>query len=110
MASFGGVSFGERGANAQTFPRFKRAAEFSVTHIPGGNVTVIQSAGRSADTLSLRVRLTETQYTAMLAKVDTIGTLVYGGGTRSAYLASMDSEEVSAGKDTVFATLELVGR
>jgi hypothetical protein len=110
MASFGGTAFGERGNNAATFPRWKRAAVFSVTQIPGGNTTILQSGGRTADTLSLRVRCTEAQLTALYAKVDTTATLVIAAGTRSAYLAAIEVEEVLAGRDVFFATLELVGR
>lgn len=109
-SSFGGSEFGERGSGT-TFPRFERSAVFSVTQIPGGTTTILQSAGRTADTLNLRARVTEDELNALLGKVDTQASLVYSGGTRTAYLAKISGvEEVLAGRDVFFATLEFVGR
>lgn len=109
MAAFGGSTFGERGTGT-AFKRFKRSAVFSVTQIPGGNTTILQSAGRTADTLTLVARCTESELNALLGKVGTQASLVYSGGTRTAYLASIDPEEILADRDVFFAPLELIGR
>jgi predicted DNA-binding helix-hairpin-helix protein len=115
MGTLGGVSFGERGRGGQRFQRFGRRANFSVTEIPGGSTTIIQSAGRAADRLNLAIKVPdEGTLNALKAKVDTVTTLIYSGGTRSVYVAAIpeDSiEEVVSPTQTVFfATLELIGR
>jgi hypothetical protein len=110
MASFGGATFKERGQNAQTFPTWSRKADSAATHVPGGNVTVIETSGLAADRLSLGIRCSGAELTALYAKVDTIGTLIFSGGTRSAYLDEIDgpAEVLASGK--YFATLKLIGR
>lgn len=108
-SSFGGAAFGERGSGT-TYKRFKREAVCSTTNIPGGTTTILQSAGRAADTLTIIARCTEDELNALLAKVDTVATLIYSGGTRSAYLKSIDPEEILADRDVFFAPLEFIGR
>lgn len=108
MASFGGTSFGER-LQGVTFPAFPRKADFSLTRIPGGNVTIIQDSGRLADELTMEGYCTAAQEAALLAKVGTVASLVYSAGTRSAYLAELVPGEVMDSTN-YFITLKFVGR
>lgn len=104
MSTFKGIEFGERGQNAQTFPRHTRKAVSSTTHtIDGSNV--VQHSGRAADTLALPVRCTEDQLDDLYGAVASSGSLVYSGGTRTAFLEEVEPQEVSAGKDVFFVTL-----
>ena len=107
--SFAGATFFERGT-PPFFPRFSRKADSSVTHIPGGNVNVTQTSGLLADRLSLVIRCTAAELTALEGKVDTTGSLIYSGGTRSAYLDEVDSPQEIAASGRFFATLKLIGR
>lgn len=107
-ASFGGSTFGERHQGG-VFPRFGREAEYTLVHIPGGSTTIIQSAGRTADKLTIEAKCTSGELTALLAKVDTVASLVYSGGTRSAYLAKLTPAEFGT-SGTFFVTLEFIGR
>ncbi len=110
MASFGAISFGE-GQGGRTYPVWGRAAEYSLTHIPGGSTTILQTSGRQADTLNLPIQCTAAQLASLYSAVDTVATLTYSYGSRSAYLAEVSNvEEQLAGKDLYFATLKLVGR
>lgn len=105
MASFKGITFGERGNNAQTFPRHRRSAVASVLHtLDGGNR--VQHSGRSADTLSLPIRCTEPQLDSLYSAVATSGSLSYSGGSRMAFLQAVDPQEVLADRDVFFVTLE----
>lgn len=104
MSSFRGTEFSERGQNAATFPRHRRRAVSSVVHtIDGSNE--VQHSGRTADVLSLPVRCTEAQLTSLYGFVASSGSLVYSGGTRTAFLEEVEPQEVSAGRDVFFVTL-----
>jgi hypothetical protein len=110
VASFGGATFKIRGTGT-SFPRWKRKADSSVTHIPGGNISIIQTSGLTADTLSLVIRCTEAELTALYGKVNTVATLDLGWGSRSAYLDEIGNvDEQLAEQDTFFASLAFVGR
>jgi hypothetical protein len=109
MASFDGATFKERGS-PQMFPTWSRKADSSVTHIPGGNVNVIEDSGLTADRLSLGIRCTGAELAALYGKVGKVGTLVIASGSRSAYLDELDgpAEVLASGK--YFATLKFIGR
>jgi hypothetical protein len=109
MASWKGISFGERGDSAQTFPAWRRKAESTVTHIPAGG-NVIQTSGVSADTLSLKIRCSAAQLASLYGAVGSAGTLDYSYGSRSAFLDEIsDAQEVLvSGK--YFATLNFIGQ
>lgn len=110
MASFAGISFHERGDGAQTFPAWSRSAESTVVHIPGGDVNVIQTSGRGADRLSLKIRCTAAQLTSLYSAVGSRGALVYSLGSRSAFLDGISdvAEVLVSGK--YFATLSFIGQ
>jgi len=109
-ATFGSLTFKERGESAQSFPLFGRKAENSVTHIDGGNRNVIQSSGLQADRLSLNIRCTLSELQALLGAVDTTKTLTWSGGTRSAYLEEIESPKEIYASTKYFATLKFIGR
>lgn len=110
MASFKGNSFSERGQGAQMFDAWSREADISEIHIPGGNTTVIQSAGLSADKLALRIRCTREQMDALRNVVGTSGALVYSYGTRTAFLRSITDPQEILDSGLYFATLNLIGQ
>jgi len=108
--TFGSLTFHERGESAQSFPLFGRKAENSVTHIDGGNRNIIQSSGLQADRLSLNIRCTLTELQDLIGAIDTVKTLVWSGGTRSAYLEEVESPKEIFASTKYFATLKLIGR
>jgi hypothetical protein len=110
MASFGSISFSERGQNGQFFPAWSRASKHTVTEIPGGNVSIIQTAGLSADRLQLTIRCTGSQLASLYGAVGAIATLTYSYGSRSAFLAQVDGPAEILATSKYFATLHFVGR
>ena len=54
------------------------------------------------------MRCTESQLNTLYSDVATSGTLVYSGGSRSAFLDEVDPQEVSAGKDVFFVTATFI--
>ncbi len=115
MGTLGGVTFSERGQGGQRFQRFGRSAVASITQIPGGTTTIVQSAGRTADEISLIVRVDdEDTLNDLISKVDSVVTLEYSGGTRSVFVKAIPSgsiAEIASPSRTVFeCTLELIGR
>lgn len=108
MASFAGVDFNERGQGAKLFPTWGRKADSAITHIPGGNKTIIDSSGLLADRLQLAIRCTESQLNSLYSKVDTVGSLVYARGTFQAYLDEISDpvEILASGK--FFTTLHFI--
>jgi hypothetical protein len=108
--SFRSNSFEERGQGGQTFDVWGRSADVSVTHIPGGNTTVIQSAGLNADRLNLRIKCTKAQLDALRNVVGTSGSLVIAYGTRNAFLEAIaDVQEIYVHEE-YFATLAFIGQ
>jgi hypothetical protein len=84
-SSFAGVSFLELfddgfGVEPDT------AEDVTLTRIPGGNTTVIQSSGRIAKTLDLPIGAEGSEITSLRGKVGTSGSLVYHAGTVTARL------------------------
>lgn len=110
MASFAGVTIKIRGSGT-TFPRWRRKADSTVTHIPGGNTSVYQTSGNSADTLTLPLKLTEAQLTSLYGKVGASGTLDLDWGSRTAILDEISNvDEILADRDVFLATCTFIGR
>lgn len=108
MGSFNGVSFGERGNNAQTFPVWAKAMLLAVKPRPN-NPPAVNEIGLDVQRLALVVRVTNAQLTDLYGQVHESGTLVFGYETCSAWLDSIDPpEEISVGRDIYFATLNLI--
>jgi hypothetical protein len=77
MASFGSISFGVLIGT----PGGDDDTDVSGIHIPGGNVTYYDNGGRITGSLSLTLRLTNTDYASLRVLVSTEATLTYPGGT-----------------------------
>jgi hypothetical protein len=110
MASFKGNEFSERGQGGQMYDAWSREADIAEIHIPGGNTTVIQSAGLSADKLALRIRCTQAQLDALRNVVGTSGSLVYSYGTRTAFLRNISDVQEILASGKYYATLNLIGQ
>lgn len=106
-ATFGGVTFGERGGGGgQSFPRHGAQAQTSVRHVPGGARDVIQSGGRQKVQLAMAIRCTASQLASLRGKVGTSSTLAYSGGNVTAYLESItDATEPTPQFDYILCTL-----
>lgn len=92
--TFKGQSIGkERGASGTNgFPRPRRKAASSDLHtLDGGNR--VQHSGRAADRLVLRLRCDETELGRINSGCATSGSLVYSGGTRTAFLDEVGEPE-----------------
>lgn len=83
--SFGGTDFWEQtsGGFAAEHTEEEDAA---ITHIPGGDKVVVQSAGRAARLLDLPVVVAGAELDDLRDSRGDSGSLVYSGGTRTARL------------------------
>lgn len=105
-ASFGGVTFLERGSNS--YPGWESSVDITEIQIPGGS-PVLMTGGFKARKIALNIRCTAAQYTALLALVGTSGTLTIAYGSATAILQSVSSPvEVTKTAGLWFATLNLL--
>jgi hypothetical protein len=85
-----GKERGKSGGNG--FARPRRKAASSVLHtLDGGNR--VQHSGKTADTLTLTLRCSETELDRINSGCASSGTLVYSGGTRTAFLDDVGEPE-----------------
>jgi hypothetical protein len=105
--SFGGIGFMELFPN-QIAVEPDTAAEFTATHISGGNTTFIQTAGLIAQTLDLAIGADAAELSALRGKVLTHATLVYHAGSVSARLMRVKSVHYNNIPDAYDAVLELI--
>jgi len=110
-ASFDGVSFGERGNGATSFPVWSVEGTVIVKKIPGGDKNVIQVIGNKLPRLAFIAKCTAAQLASLRTKAEalTTGTLDFSFETCTATLVSVtDAQEVGAGHDVYFATLNFI--
>ena len=107
MPSFRNVNFGERGQDGRHFPRQHRKAVSNVVHTLDGSNRV-QYSGKTSDTMSLVVKVTEADLNTLYSYVATSGTLIWSGGTVTAFLDEVDSRQPLGVFDVFFATLTFV--
>jgi hypothetical protein len=107
--SFGGTGFleifdGQLGVEPDT------GVEYSVTHIPGGSTTIVQSSGQSADTMDLPIAVEAAELSALRTKARsaTRATLVWHGGSQQARLMKVKQVRKASVADAYKATLELI--
>lgn len=107
--SFDSVSFMEQFAG-QLAGEPDSGVESSITHIPGGNVNVIQTSGQGPRKLDLPIAVAGANLTLLRSKATsaTRGSLIYHAGTTNARLLSVKAVRAHAVDDAYFATLELV--
>lgn len=108
-ASFGGDVFFEAGSGGYAVPRFDKKHLTAVKIIPNGS-PVVQSIGADIQRLAMPIRCTASQLSALYGDVDgSAHTLVWSGGSTSAYLESVGTPtEVKPGEDVFFATLNFI--
>lgn len=108
-ASFGGTSFWEQYEGGLAVEA-DTGVEYSVTHIPGGSTTVVQSSGQAADTLDLPIGVMAAELTTLRTKARsaTRASLVWHKGTENARLMKVKNVRKAAGFDAYHATLEFV--
>lgn len=91
MATFGGLTF----VLIATKPGFSQQGTVSVRHIPGGNTSYVDVAGRELPSMSGRVHLTTlADFTTLRGLVGTSGTLVYSEGSFAAVLIGVSRDRV----------------
>ncbi len=105
--SFDGTGFMELFPN-QIAVEPDTAGEASITHIPGGSTTVIQTAGLIAQTLDLAVGMDGAQLTALRGKVLNRATLIYHAGSVNARLMKVKSVHFNNIHGAYDAVLELI--
>lgn len=106
-SSFGGTGFLELYEGLAAVEP-DTAAEFSATHIPGGNTTVIQTAGLIAQQLDLSIGADAAELTALRGKVLTRAALVYHAGSVSARLMKVKNVRSVYSSGSYAAVLELI--
>ena len=89
MASFASATFDELG-NDSTYNIWSKAGIAVVKKIPGGDDSVIQKIGIDLPRLSMPVKGTAAQITALYDKVGDSGSLVFSYETCTARLESME--------------------
>lgn len=82
--------------------------DISITKIPGGNVSVIQSSGQVSRTLDLAVAAEPADMASLQTKVGTSGSLVYRKGTQTARLVGVTNTRYNAIWQCYTATLKLI--
>jgi len=109
MSTFGAATFGEFLSGGSDVPQWTREAEVEVVHIPGGNTSVIQTAGRMADKVTIKAKVTKANYTTLLGLVGTKATLDFSYGSRSAVLLSIGDAVEKLSYDVYIISLNFVG-
>lgn len=105
--SFGGTSFVELYEGLAAVEP-DTGGESSVTHIPGGNTTVIQTAGLVAKTLDLSIGANTAELRALEGKVLSRATLVYHAGSVNARLMKVKNLRYVYSSGSYAAVLELI--
>jgi hypothetical protein len=109
MATFAGITFGERGRGGGSFfPVHGAKSRIAILHAPGGDYVYVQSMGYDAAPLDVPAKVTAAQLASLRGKVGTSDSLVYAGGTITATLESIDAQEVKRPNDVYFATLKFI--
>lgn len=109
MSTFDGKAFSERGDNGLNIPGWDAPYLFALKHIPGSDDNVIQRIGADVQRLAMPVKVTASQLAALQAARGDNGSLVWSGGTDSAFLSSVGTPtEVRPGKDVYFVTLNFI--
>jgi hypothetical protein len=90
MATFRGISFIEED-DGPAVPG--REEDVTPTHIPGGNVTVIQSSGNLIQTFECKAVVSRSALNSMVGFVGSSGSLVTYHATRSARLSKVAPAE-----------------
>lgn len=111
MASFtasGTVTFSERGSGrGQGFPVWAADMPINQVAIPRG-APVLQSGGRSAQTLDLPFQCSISNYISLLGKCGKQGALVIALGTFTAVLQSLSGIEINANSGIVQGTAKFL--
>lgn len=105
--SFGGTGFmeifdGLAGVEPDT------AGDVSITHIPGGNTTVIQTSGLIAQQIDLPIGVDAAELSALRGKVLSRATLVYHAGSGNARLLKVKNVRFVRTSGAYAAVLELL--
>ena len=109
MASYNGHNLLERGDAGYSIPGWDRGFVLAEKLIPNGD-PVIQAIGAKAPRLSMPIRCTAAELSALRGDCDgSAHTLVWSGGSDSAILESVGTPlEVRPGVDLYFTTLNLI--
>jgi hypothetical protein len=111
MATFGGITFLERGTGNGTFlPTYGQKARVVILPIPGGDRVYVQILGYEETPIDIPARVTAAQLASLRSAVGTQASLAnFVGGTKNAILREVaDVQEVTKGSDTYFCTLKVV--
>src|SRR5262245_29809163 len=106
----GATTLGERGRGPTgPYPVWSVTGTVVVTKIPGGSKNVVQVLGMKLPRLALTVKCTAAQLATLRGKIGETGTLVFSFETTTATLESVsDAQEIGAGHNIYFATLNLI--
>lgn len=111
MASFGGISWEERGrgGGGTFFPVHGAKVRYATTPIPGGAKIILHILGKDAASVDVPARCTAAQLSSLRGLAGTSGTLDYAGGVGTATLVSVDSPvEAKRGQDVYLVTLRFL--
>jgi hypothetical protein len=94
--TFKSIGFMELYADGVTGAQPDTEEEVTLQHIPGGDRTVLQSAGRLMGSLTVPVGVQGAQLASLRAAVGSSGSLVWSGGTRTARLSKVSGVQKGA--------------
>lgn len=104
-ASFKGTGFRELYSGGLSPAGLDTEEQIAVVKIPGGNTSVLQSAGRTMAPVTLPIACTGAALASLRGAVGSNGSLQYHGGTVSARLAKVGEARKVAQYDLYQASL-----
>lgn len=104
-ASFKGTGFRELYSGGLSPAGQDTEEQVTVIKIPGGNASVLQSAGRTMNPVTIPIACTSAALASLRGAVGSNGSLVYHGGTVTARLTKVGEARKAAQYDVYQASL-----
>jgi hypothetical protein len=98
-ASFKGIGFRELYSGGLSPAGQDTEEQITVIKIPGGNTSVLQSAGRTMNPVTIPIACTSAALASLRGAVGSNGSLVYHGGTVTARLTKVGEPRKAAMED-----------
>lgn len=105
MASFAGISWGERGDDGELYPAVSAKMIGTIHRPPDGNAKILHTRTVKERTLTTGARLTVGQLAALRAAAGSIDTLAFSWGSLTAMLQGVNAPAEVLASEIVFCTL-----
>lgn len=110
-STFAGVAFLVEETGPLARAEFPVSRQLAIRHVPWGSRTIVQDLGREATTLTLSLIVESANWSALQAKVGTIGTLaLVGAPARSGVLLqTLGNVTIDDINELVFVSAQFLG-